>query len=323
VVKPQTSPPAVLGGPKEVPRKCCGCGRGQHGPGNRDRQQVCFAWNLHCNKCQTRGHIETACKGLVKPEDGQQKAFTNLVEVTEAEMQEISEGSFFHMTPVENNRRYIGKRTQTRDSRKGSSESKCTQKLKARKNRRRKTPEMIERDRIEIAACQERMLSMMEEEDRQEEQWRRRPRSLSPVRNYKTGLLEGPHWGSDASMTETEMRNLLEPHYEERRLEIAQLQHDDSDREDEERRLETAQLQQDDSDTPTPRPGTIAKMRTWLRLGPKAPRLRDADSRSEPGTPGALGGGPVQPPGGPGGTRDRGYQYVFEDPEGDQLQRRH
>ena len=69
-------------------------------------------------------------------------------------------------------------------------------------------------------------------------------------------------------------------------------------------------------------PGPMGKMWHWLGLGPEAPRLREVASRSVPGTPGALGGGPVQPPGGPGGTKAQVYRYQFEDPEGAQGQPR-
>jgi hypothetical protein len=38
-------------------------------------------------------------------------------------------------------------------------------------------------------------------------------------------------------------------------------------------------------------------------LSSKKPGLQSADPKSKPGTPRALGGGPDQPPGGPGGTK--------------------
>jgi hypothetical protein len=62
----------------------------------------------------------------------------------------------------------------------------------------------------------------------------------------------------------------------------------------------------------------------WLGLNNEQtpsskPRLPEADSRGKPGTPGALGGGPDQPPGGPGGTR-RDLRYSDQDQEGAQDQ---
>jgi hypothetical protein len=244
-------------------------------------------------------------------------------------MHEISEGSFFHMTPVETKRRY--QKIPTRDSRKGAPESEASMKLKAKREKKikKKNKKMIEMEALEIAACEERMRTMKEEDDLEEDRdWA----------NYREQKLEYENMQAEQqrrreSMTLNEMRKELEPEFEEepyhpsddgkygvrRREKEEARRQEEEEREEEERR--TVRFQHDSTETVSST-GTIAKMKTWLGLGSKTPRLQESDSRSEPGTPGALGGGPVQPPGGPGGTRDRGYKYAFEDPGGDRDRRR-
>jgi hypothetical protein len=69
------------------------------------------------------------------------------------------------------------------------------------------------------------------------------------------------------------------------------------------RRTSTAHIEEDDRRTKSARPehngaenGANSELETLLGLR--------AEPTSEPGTPGALGGGPDQPPGGPGGTKE-------------------
>jgi hypothetical protein len=345
-----SSPPAVLGGPVATEKKCTGCGLLEHGPGNVDRDKSCWAWNLNCNNCKLRGHISPVCNRPKKPEDGPKKAFTNLIEVTEDELKEISEGSFLHMTATESERRYL--KIPSRDSRKGATESQATLKLKAKKERRqgRKIKKKIEMDKIEIAACEERMRTVKEEDDLEEERdWakyreqkleyennqteRRRRQEECELNEMKILEPEFKEIQLRREEWEEKMKSEEKPYHpdddgkygrrrrakeealrqEEEEREEEALRQEDEEREDEERFL-------DESTETVSSTGTIAKMKTWLGLGSKTPRLRESASRSEPGTPGALGGGPVQPPGGPGGTR--GYKYAFEDPGGERDRRR-
>jgi hypothetical protein len=318
VVKPQTSPPAVQGGPK-APRKCFGCGRDEHGPGNVDRPHSCFAWTIYCKNCGLRGHIAEECwRERKAPEKEKPKAFNTLeeTEVTEEEMNTITEyGSFFHMIPVESNRRFLG-RLLARDARKGATENKSFVKLKARK-RKRKTPKRMERDRKEIAACQERMLSMMEEEEKEEKEY-------LEIAAIQEKMLEEEET-KEQERKEIEKERREEQYWgviEEEPLYTWEQMLEDGRLEDEERRQKAVKHQQDSIETISST-RLISRIPRWKGLRQKTPRLQESASRSEPGTPGALGGGPVQPPGGPGGTRDRGYQYCFEDPEGDNRRRRH
>jgi hypothetical protein len=88
----------------------------------------------------------------------------------------------------------------------------------------------------------------------------------------------------------------------------------------------TAHLDKDDRSATSPRPERWKTMRKWIGWGRKQtpsstpPGLLEAELRFEPGTPGALGGGPVQPPGGPGGAHELAYGGYHDYYEGTQGQ---
>jgi hypothetical protein len=199
------------------------------------------------------------------------------------------------MTPIETERRYL--KIPTRDSRKGAPESQATLNLKAKREKkiRQKNKKKLEMDAIEIAACEERMRTVKEEDDLEEENdWAR----------YREQKLE-------YEITQNEQRRRQEEAKEE-----ALRKEEERKEESERQEAEYYSIETLSSTRP------ISKIPRWQGQKQKTPRLQESASRSEPGTPGALGGGPVQPPGGPGGTRDQGYKYAFEDPGGERDRRR-
>jgi hypothetical protein len=126
VVKPQTSPPAVLGGPTKDPPSCKYCGHAAHGKDNEDRPTACSAYNSNCFRCGIQGHVIKVCKKELPAVN------TLTEEITTAEIHDNYEGSFFYMEPERQQHWPV-----SRDGRKGS---KNCSKRKSRTSDKRGTP---------------------------------------------------------------------------------------------------------------------------------------------------------------------------------------
>jgi hypothetical protein len=316
VVKPQTSPPAVLGGPSTGPSLCGWCGDKAHGEEPKDRLAACKAINSNCLRCGKIGHYAKVCKSPLPT------VATLTEDVTTAQVHENYEGSFFFMR-AERRKKW----KQSRDARKGSGQS--TNPWTKCKKQKRGTPGALgggpDQPPGGPGGTEEIAVAEQQPEDRrnspgrptdprysleEEEEQRRFDRTAKLLSdtyddywNYQDeqSLEDGtavhrpmvwPDQGNWDGAPEPE-HNCV------------------STKDD---RSATERGQEQYSQGPKKR-----FLKTWLGPNLSNSRLPEAELRGNKGTPGALGGGPDQPPGGPGGTR-QDQRYSDHDQEGAQDQ---